>query len=96
MTQITANIDLSFEHTTPDGDMTETLINVTFCYYPAQHERGPSYASSGEPAEPASWEYQSASFLDEKGIWRDLAIGEWLDVWAEARFDACDSADIEN
>jgi hypothetical protein len=96
MTQHIHTIELSFEHANAAGDFVETLIAVDFLYYPAQRERGPSYSSGGEPAEPASWEYEGATWRDETGVWRPLAQGEWLEIWASEKLKQCDAAAIED
>jgi hypothetical protein len=96
MSTIPGTIELSFEHADATGDFVETIVSVEFCYYPGSPERGPSYASGGEPAEPASWEYQRASWRDKGGEWHPVAIGDFLDIWAFAKLNACEACDIED
>lgn len=61
----------------PDGD--ETEVRIHFVLHPYVPMRGPSYASGGEPEEPASIEFDSVQMF---------VLGQWvdapkLDEWAE-------------
>jgi hypothetical protein len=91
MTTIPGTIELSFEHADASGDFVETIVSVEFCFYPG--DPGRYYGEPGDcyPAEPCSWEYQSAS-VDGKA----LKPGEWLEQWAIAKLDACEACDIED
>lgn len=96
MTQTTANIDLSFEHTTPDGDSAETTINVEFTYTPGcpavMYQRN---GDPGWPAEPSEVEFQRA-FRRVDGKWIELIRGEWLEDWAIAALAAADPDRVAN
>lgn len=61
----------------PDGD--ETEVRITYTLHPYVPMRGPSYASGGEPEEPACVEFDSVQMF---------VLGQWvdapkLDEWAE-------------
>lgn len=61
----------------PDGAETEACIH--FVLHPYVPMRGPSYASGGEPEEPASIEFDSVQMF---------VLGQWVDApklaeWAE-------------
>jgi hypothetical protein len=61
----------------PDGD--ELEVRIHFTLHPYVPMRGPSYASGGEPEEPASIEFDSAQLF---------VLGKWVDApklneWAE-------------
>jgi hypothetical protein len=89
MNQITASIELSFEHTTPDGNFGESLINIEFCYYPG--DPGRYYGEPGDcyPSEPADWEFQRASIRDGDK-WKPIREGDWLHDWSVAALAAAD------
>jgi hypothetical protein len=64
----------------------EILINyVSHAYVP---QRGPSYASGGEPAEPAFCEFDGAKVRGNRGKWITLRHTDPGYQWAEAYFDA--------
>jgi hypothetical protein len=96
MATIPGTIELSFEHADAHGDFVETLISVDFTYTPG--DPGRYYGEPGDcyPAEPCSWEYQSASWRDKGGEWHPVAIGDFLDIWAFAKLNACEACDIED
>jgi len=85
----TGQIEFALEHTTASGDMMETLINVEFVY-----TRG-SPGGRYDPPETPEWDYVRSSYRDETGIWRPIATGDFLDLWAQARFAACEADEIE-
>lgn len=84
------DIEFVFEHADADGSMIETLINVAYNYHPGW--RG----DRTEPPESAEIEYLRASFRDGNGVWRPIATGEWLDIWAQARLAEVDPAEFED
>ena len=47
-------------------------------YIPAEPERGPSYASGGEPAVPAGWDILDARLADGTDI--ELSVAEVMDA----------------
>lgn len=62
-----------------DPDGAETEVRITFTLHPYVPMRGPSYASGGEPEEPASVMFDSIQMF---------ALGQWVDApklaeWAE-------------
>jgi hypothetical protein len=74
--------DLDHECDTEHGDgLPECEVRVHFTFYPYQSEQGPSYASGGQPAEPASMEFYKA---------QKQVGGQWIDApefaeWASNR-----------
>src|SRR5579859_7481753 len=63
-----------------DPDGAETEVRIHFVFHPYVPMRGPSYASGGEPEEPASIEFDGVQKQDPSGKWIDA---EELDDWAE-------------
>lgn len=62
-----------------DPDGAETEVQITFTFHPYVPMRGPSYASGGEPEEPACVEFNSVQMF---------VLGQWVDApkleeWAE-------------
>lgn len=62
-----------------DPDGAETEVRITFTLHPYVPMRGPSYASGGEPEEPACVEFDSVQMF---------VLGQWVDApklaeWAE-------------
>lgn len=62
-----------------DPNGAETEVRIHFVLHPYVPMRGPSYASGGEPEEPASIEFDSVQMF---------ALGQWADApklaeWAE-------------
>jgi hypothetical protein len=79
-------------HEASDG--TKTLLRVFFVFHAYVPERGPSYASGGEPEEPASVEFLDVSSRDGNR-WRvapefDDWAAEWLET--EGLADAIETA----
>jgi hypothetical protein len=81
------NIELTLEHTDAHGDMVETLIDCVFTYQPGYR------ATWEEPGAGAEWGYVSATWRDEKGVWRP--VGGFLETWTIAKLNALDQCDIE-
>lgn len=62
-----------------DPDGAETEVRITFTLHPYVAMRGPSYASGGEPEEPASVEFDGVHIF---------VLGQWVEApklagWAE-------------
>lgn len=55
-------------------------VRIHYSFYRGQSEQGPSYASGGEPAEPASVEFERAEILEGGTI--DAAD---LDAWSNTK-----------
>jgi hypothetical protein len=53
-------------------------VTVKARYIPAEPERGPSYASGGEPAVPAGWDILDARLADGSDI--ELSVAEVMDA----------------
>jgi hypothetical protein len=67
-----------------DDGLPECDIRIHYAFYPYQPERGPSYASGGEPAYDASIEFDHAE-REIDGKW--IAASEF-DEWAVRMLDA--------
>lgn len=80
-------------------DECEIDLEIEYIYHPAVAERGPSYASGGEPAEPAFIEITKlesdqlpnieTTDLEDEDI-RDWCLGEAQDELIAAEDDAAD------
>lgn len=62
-----------------DPDGAETEVRIRYTLHPYVPMRGPSYASGGEPEEPASVEFDSVQMF---------VLGQWVEAprlaeWAE-------------
>ncbi len=78
-------------------DVGETCVklDIEFQYHPGTPQRGPSYASGGEPAEGPELEFLHATLIDGDGLDPSPAqLQEWAEDWLdEEGFDAaCDLA----
>ncbi len=68
--------DLERDDGLPDAD-----LRVHYVFHAYQPERGPSYASGGEPAEPASIEFDGVQ-IQVDGKWNDAPdFAEWAEAW---------------
>lgn len=67
-----------------DDGLPECEVRVRFVFHPYQREQGPSYASGGEPAEPAFVEFDGAQ-IKVNGEWVKApeALGAWAASWLE-------------
>ena len=76
--------DIDHERDTErDDGLPECEVRVQFVFHAYQPERGPSYASGGEPAEPASVEFEGAQRKID-GKWTDAPeFNEWAASWLE-------------
>lgn len=73
-----------------ERESTEIKLEIEYTYSPGLPERGPSYSSGGEPAEPAEVSLVLAKLLDGNGLAPDDAqVQEWADEWLQGDgFDA--------
>lgn len=80
----------SKHHITAFHGEEEIEVRIHFVLHPYVPMRGPSYASGGEPEEPASIEFDGVQKQDPTGRWIDA---EELDEWAEAYLHGDGEAD---
>lgn len=88
--------DLEPDH---DDGLPECEVRVHFVFHPYQREQGPSYASGGQPAEPAFVEFDGAQIkADGQWVKAPEDIGEWAANWLDGDgFDICmEQADADN
>ena len=83
---LTAELEIRF---TPTG-CTETevaypTIEIAYTYLPGSPQRGPTYWSGGEPADPAEVELVSARLIDGDGLDPDA---KQIDDWAQGYLDS--------
>ncbi len=71
-------------------------LDIEFQYHPGTPQRGPSYASGGEPAEGPELEFLHATLIDGDGLDPSSAqLQEWAEDWLDSddgHDAACDLA----
>jgi len=80
---ITAEIEVTFHLSGAPEDERETAypkVDIQYSYLPGSPATGPSYASGGEPADPAEVEFISASLIHGDGL---APTQDQVDGWAE-------------
>lgn len=67
------HIDVTYERdvSEPDRGLADAELRISFVFHPAQPMTAPSYASGGEPPEPA--------FAEFDGVMREVD-GKWIDA----------------
>ena len=66
-----------------DNGLPECLVRILFVFHPYRRAYGPSYASGGEPAEPAFVEFDGAQ-KETNGKWLNAPeFDEWARQWLE-------------
>lgn len=73
-------------------------VRIGYTFHPGQREQGPTYASGGQPAEPASVEFDSAEIqVDGKWIAAPGDLAKWAAAELEGRCrgDAVSTAEAE-
>ena len=73
-----------YHDTVPFRDL---RVCVKYTYIRAVAEEGPSYASGGQPAEPAEIEIIEASIVDDDDEVMGLLFDKWWEPVRDANFD---------
>ena len=81
---ITTELEIRF---TPAGcaEVAYPTIEIAYTYLPGSPQRGPTYWSGGEPADPAEVELVSARLIDGDGLDPDA---KQIDDWAQGYLDS--------
>lgn len=84
----------TFEYVDHDQNMENLVLRITFSFSPGCAAQVYGDPSKCYPAEPASWEFESADRQLKGGKWVAIPATDWLYEWCQTALDAADEPTI--